>query len=215
MRWSNLSAPAADDDSLLDRAAPAAPPLPLALPGATVRTFDTPAFRGMTFYEVRAKSIINRVPSASRVPFEWTINPYRGCSHACSYCLAGDTPVLMADGSTRPMAELRPGDAVLGTMGAGPHRRYVPTTVLDHWTTSRPAYRVTLADGTRLVGSGAHRFLTDRGWRHISPAEPGLPALAVGDRMSGVGRFADPPKESTDYKTGYLCGLIRGDAGAA
>ncbi|MEV4636121.1 intein-containing Rv2578c family radical SAM protein [Actinoplanes sp. NPDC049548] len=210
MRWSHLSAPA----SLLD-AAPAASPLPLALPGATVRTFDTPGFAGITFYEVRAKSIINRVPGASRVPFEWTINPYRGCSHACSYCLSGDTPILMADGSTRPLSQLQAGDAVLGTMGAGPHRRYVPTTVLDHWSTSKAAFRVTLADGTRIVASGDHRFLTERGWRHVSPAEPGLPALAVGDRMSGIGHFADPPKESPDYKTGYLCGLIRGDAGAA
>ncbi|NJC69366.1 radical SAM protein [Planosporangium thailandense] len=42
----------------------------------------------MTFYEVRAKSIINRVPGTSRVPFEWTVNPYRGCSHACNYCYA-------------------------------------------------------------------------------------------------------------------------------
>ena len=213
MRWSHLSAEA--DSSLLDRAAPAAPPLPLALPGATVRRFDTPAFRGMTFYEVRAKSVINRVPGASRVPFEWTINPYRGCSHACSYCLAGDTPVLMADGSTRPIADLRPGDAVLGTMGAGPHRRYVPTTVLDHWSTSKPAWRVTLADGTRIVSGGEHRFLTDRGWRHVSPARAECPALAVGDRLPGVGRFADPPKETPDYQAGFLCGLIRGDGGRA
>ncbi len=213
MRWSHLSEPT-DDASLAD-AAPAASPLPLALPGATVRTFDTPGFAGMTFYEVRAKSIINRVPGSSRVPFQWTLNPYRGCSHACSYCLGGDTPILLADGSTRPLSQLRAGDAVLGTAGAGRHRRYVSTTVLDHWATSKPAHRVTLADGTRLVASGDHRFLTDRGWRHVSPAEPGLPALAVGDRMSGVGHFADPPKEAADYRTGYLCGLIRGDAGAA
>jgi DNA repair photolyase len=212
MRWSNLSAPAADDDSLLDRAAPAAPPLPLALPGATVRTFDTPGFAGMTFYEVRSKSIINRVPGASRVPFEWTINPYRGCSHACAYCLSGDTPILMADGSTRPLAQLQPGDAVMGTMGAGPHRRYVATTVLDHWSTSKVAFRVTLADGTRLVASGDHRFLTTRGWRHVSPAEPWQPALAIGDLMYGVGHFAEPPKESPDYQAGFLCGLVRGDA---
>jgi DNA repair photolyase len=213
MRWSHLSAPAGDD-SLPDRAAPAAPPLPLALPGATVRTFDTPGFAGMTFYEIRAKSLINRVPGASRVPFEWTVNPYRGCSHACSYCLSGDTPILLADGSTRPLSEVQVGDAVLGTMGAGPHRRYVPTTVLAHWSTTKPAFRVTLADGTRLVSSGDHRFLTDRGWRHVSPAEAGLPALAVGDRLSGVGRFADAPKESPDYRAGYLCGLVRGDAGS-
>ncbi|MEU4560016.1 intein-containing Rv2578c family radical SAM protein [Actinoplanes sp. NPDC023936] len=211
MRWSHLSAPP-DDESLLSRAAPAAPPLPLALPGATVRTFDTPGFAGMTFYEVRAKSLINRVPGQSRVPFEWTVNPYRGCSHACTYCLAGDTPILLADGSTRPLAQIRPGDAVMGTMGAGPHRRYVPTTVLDHWATSKPAFRVTLSDGTRLVSSGDHRFLTDRGWRHVSPTEAHLPALAVGDLMFGVGRFAEPPKESPDYQTGFLCGLVRGDA---
>ncbi|MFI5932740.1 intein-containing Rv2578c family radical SAM protein [Actinoplanes sp. NPDC051494] len=212
MRWSHLSA-SPDDASLLD-AAPVASPLPLALPGATVRTFDTPGFAGMTFYEIRSKSIINRVPGASRVPFQWTINPYRGCSHACSYCLGGDTPILLADGSTRPLSQLQVGDAVLGTVGAGPLRRYAATTVLDHWTTSKPAFRVTLADGTRLVASGDHRFLTDRGWRHVSPAEPHLPALAVGDRMSGVGHFADPPKESPDYRAGFLCGLIRGDAGA-
>ncbi|MBL7254720.1 intein-containing Rv2578c family radical SAM protein [Paractinoplanes lichenicola] len=212
MRWSNLSAPS-DGGSLLDRAAPAAPPLPLALPGAAVRTFDTPGFAGMTFYEIQAKSLINRVPGASRVPFEWTINPYRGCSHACAYCLSGDTPILMADGTTRRLADLRKGDAIMGTMGAGSTRRYVPTTVLDQWSTTKAAFRVTLADGTRLVSSGDHRFLTDRGWRHVSPAEPHQPALAVGDLMFGVGHFAEPPKESPDYRAGFLCGLIRGDAG--
>jgi len=50
---------------------------------AVARTFDTPGFRGITFYEVHAKTIINKVPEASRMPFRWTINPYRGCSHAC------------------------------------------------------------------------------------------------------------------------------------
>ncbi len=49
------------------------------------RTFDTPEFRGITFHEVRARTIINRVPGASRMPFEWTVNPYRGCSHACGH----------------------------------------------------------------------------------------------------------------------------------
>ncbi|MGW0431459.1 Rv2578c family radical SAM protein [Micromonospora sp. NPDC003197] len=89
MRWDNLSAP--HDQGVPEEAAPAAPPLPLALPGAVARTFDTPGFAGMTFYEIRAKSIINRVPGTSRVPFQWTINPYRGCSHACVYCFARNT----------------------------------------------------------------------------------------------------------------------------
>jgi len=71
----------------------AGPPGEAALFGREVagRTFDTPGFRGMTFYEIHARSIINRVPQASRVPFSWTINPYRGCGHGCVYCFARKT----------------------------------------------------------------------------------------------------------------------------
>src|ERR671922_1855723 len=58
------------------------------------RTFDTPHFRGIEFIEVEAKSIINHVPG-DYLPFNWTINPYRGCSHACSYCFARVTHTYM------------------------------------------------------------------------------------------------------------------------
>ena len=57
-------------------------------------TFDTPAFRGITFIESEAKSILNHVPG-NYLPFNWTINPYRGCSHACSYCFARSTHTYM------------------------------------------------------------------------------------------------------------------------
>jgi DNA repair photolyase len=62
--------------------------LPLA---GLVRSVTTPDFAGITFHEVTAKSVLNRVPAGSRMPFEWTINPYRGCSHACVYCFARKT----------------------------------------------------------------------------------------------------------------------------
>jgi DNA repair photolyase len=65
--------------------------LPLLPRGAVTRTFDTPEFRGITFHEVTARSALNKVPEASRVPFRWTVNPYRGCSHACLYCFARKT----------------------------------------------------------------------------------------------------------------------------
>jgi DNA repair photolyase len=92
VRWENLEIGRLGPDPQGARAGGVpAVALPLALPDAVVRTFDTPGFAGMTLYEVRAKSIINRVPGASRVPFEWTVNPYRGCSHACVYCFARRT----------------------------------------------------------------------------------------------------------------------------
>ena len=56
------------------------------LPGlgeSTVRTFDAPEALGVRFHEVEARSGLNRVPKQSRMPFRWTINPYRGCTHAC------------------------------------------------------------------------------------------------------------------------------------
>lgn len=58
------------------------------------RTFDTPHFRGIEFIEVEAKSIINKVPG-NYLPFNWTINPYRGCTHACSFCFARVTHTYM------------------------------------------------------------------------------------------------------------------------
>jgi DNA repair photolyase len=65
------------------------------LPGysdpAVVRRFDAPEAMGIDFYEVRAKSALNRVPDKSFVPFRWTINPYRGCSHGCIFCFARPT----------------------------------------------------------------------------------------------------------------------------
>jgi DNA repair photolyase len=65
------------------------------LPGyrdqAVVRRFDAPEALATRFYEVRARSIVNRVPDRSRMPFRWTINPYRGCTHACVYCFARPT----------------------------------------------------------------------------------------------------------------------------
>jgi DNA repair photolyase len=55
--------------------------------GTVVRTFDAPEAMGINFHEVRARSALNHVPGG-RYGFSWTINPFRGCSHACSYCFA-------------------------------------------------------------------------------------------------------------------------------
>jgi DNA repair photolyase len=85
MRWDTLR--------LTDEDAPPAlgGNVPLLPRGAVTRQFDTPEFRGITFHEVTARSALNKVPEASKMPFRWTINPYRGCSHGCVYCFARDT----------------------------------------------------------------------------------------------------------------------------
>jgi DNA repair photolyase len=227
MRWDHLRLddPPLDDhprSAVADAEHGALPParhrdtaLPLIERGAVARTFDTPGFRGMTFYEVQAKSVVNRVPEASRMSFRWTINPYRGCQHACTYCLQGETPILMADGRTKPLAEVRVGDEIYGTVRDGFYRRYAITTVSAHWSTVKPGYRVILADGTQLIGSGDHRFLTERGWKHVTGTEHcgplQRPHLTVNNKLMGTGGFAEPPKNTAAYQRGYLCGMIRGD----
>lgn len=56
-----------------------------------LRSVRAPEFAGMTFHEIMAKSALNKVPPTSSMPFRWTVNPYRGCSHACVYCYARST----------------------------------------------------------------------------------------------------------------------------
>jgi DNA repair photolyase len=202
VRWDNLKIDAEEARSLPGYREP-----------ATIRTFDAPEALDTRFYEVRAKSALNKVPNSSRMPFRWTINPYRGCAHACLYCIWGTTPVLMGDGRTKPIAEIRPGDLVYGTVRRGRYRRYWVTEVLDHWSTIEPAYRITLEDGTELVASGDHRFLTTRGWKHAANNASGRDRahLTLNDKLIGTGAFSEQPEHWLDYRRGYLCGLIRGD----
>ena len=83
MRWDGQKVDAGEGDAL--------PGLDLrTLPGL-VRSVRTPDFAGVTFHEVLSRTALNRVPDASAVPFRWTVNPMRGCLHACTYCFARGT----------------------------------------------------------------------------------------------------------------------------
>lgn len=80
VRWANLTLEGEEQHRLPGYRDPAA-----------VRRFDAPEALDTRFYEVHARSVLNRVPERSRMPFRWTVNPYRGCSHACKYCFARPT----------------------------------------------------------------------------------------------------------------------------
>ena len=84
MRWDGQTLQACDAAALPTLQTPGG------IPGL-VRTVTTPEFAGIRFHEVLAKSVLNRVPSRSGMPFPWTINTFRGCSHACVYCFARGT----------------------------------------------------------------------------------------------------------------------------
>lgn len=204
MRWEALSTKVGDADALLPATS---------IPGL-LRTVTTPEFAGVRFHEVRARSALNEVPASSSMPFRWTVNPYRGCLHQCVYCMSGDTLVLMADGTTRRLADVRAGDRVYGTVVRGRYRRFVTTEVLAHWSTVEQAFEVLLEDGARLVASRDHRFLTRRGWKYVTGDGSGRgrrPHLTTNDEMLGLGRFVESEKASPDYRRGYLTGMIRDD----
>ena len=183
----------------------------LAVDELTRPVYGSGRMSGLEFLHVAAKRILNPVPASSRMPFRWTINVYRGCSHACVYCLAGDTPILMADGRTKPLADMQVGDRVYGTEPRGSHRHYVPTEVLAHWRTCKPAYRVTLEDETTIVASGDHRLLTSHGWVRVAAKDhqQQLGYLQADDELIGVGHLTDSPHDDPEYRCGYLTGMIR------
>ena len=174
---------------------------------------DVPDSVPTTLEADRAREVISTNDSPD-IPFDLSINPYRGCAHGCVYCASGDTPVLTADGSTRDLSRLRVGDAIYGTAREGQYRKYVKTFVLARWCVIKPAYRITLEDATRLTVGADHRFLTEEGWKFITGANCGRlkrPHLTLRNKLMGTGACAAAVDKDADYRAGYLCGLIRGD----
>ena len=124
--------------------------------------------------------------------------------HACVYCAgarhAGPAGRRPHAGDRRPP---RRAIEIYGTEREGRYRRFVKTEVLAHWSTVKPAYRVTLEDGTELVASGDHRFLSRRGWKHVTGTEHGrraAPHLTL-ERPPGRRRAGSPLRRSRTLTT--------------
>jgi DNA repair photolyase len=152
------------------------------------------------------------------IPFDVSLNPYRGCEHGCSYCLSPDTRITLANGQSRRLAQIGVGDQVLGTELGPRYRHLVATEVRDVWGTRRRAFRVELDDGTVLVASGDHRFLTHRGWKHVVGAQQGAarrPHLTPRDVLMGVGGQSALAAEAPDEGGGANLGTALKQVGGA
>lgn len=168
------------------------PPNPWA--SSHVEYLEEPPEAELEVHEEHARSILAENDSPD-IGFRWSLNPYRGCFHACAYCLDGDTPILMADGRTRAIRDVRVGDLVFGTIECGDGvRDLVRTRVSAHWSTEKPGVRLMLANGAHLVASEDHRLLTVDGWSHVGQLVPGESRLVgpVGGRPGLVVRDVEP-----------------------
>lgn len=141
-------------------------------------------------------------------------NVYRGCDHACVYCLTGDTLILKANMSTVALADVQVGDVLLGVAKLGTGRanknKFVESTVLHKWITRKPVYRITLANGMTARCSDDHRWLTDRGWKFVTGAMSGpdqRPYLTTNNSIRTVCDSVDTPSVTDDYMRGFLAGI--------
>lgn len=134
-----------------------------ALPGLTraglVRTVRTPEFDGITFHEVLCKSALNKMPESSTLPFRWTINPMRGCTHACRYCFArGSHEYLELDAGRDFDAEIVVKTNVAAVLRRELGRRSWRREAVALGTNTDPYQR---AEGRYRLMPGIIRALTD------------------------------------------------------
>lgn len=143
-------------------------------------------------------------------------NPYRGCAHKCSYCLDGNTLIQMADGSTKKLSHVQVGDCVIGIefahKGKAWGTRVTSTSVLAKIKSHKQAYKITTADGTQVICSADHRWLTERGWKYTLEGDERRPHLTTGNSIRTLCFATETPEETEMYRRGYLAGMIRGDA---
>ncbi len=141
----------------------------------------------------------------------------RGCPFKCNFCVSGETLILMADGSSVPIEGVSVGDKIIGvkTDSQTGRLKYCETKVRDKWQTTKPAVRITMENGTKLICSPDHRWLTaSRGWKYTTGAMGGpkqRPYLTTNSKMRGMGCLNITPVITDNYKKGYLAGMIEGD----
>jgi DNA repair photolyase len=182
MRWAGqeISNSAADD--------------PAALPGLDrlqnlVRSVRTPEFAGITFHEVLAKSALNQVPKAAGLPFNWTVNPYRGCSHGCVYCFARNTHTYLDldagnDFDRQIIVKINVADVLARELrrSTWTHEPVALGTNTDPYQRAEGRYRLMPGIIAALAGSGTPFSILTKG----TTARRDLPLLGVASQAVPV-----------------------------
>lgn len=132
-------------------------------------------------------------------------------------CLAPETRVATTDLRWVPVGSLEVGDSILGfddDPPAGQRRRWREASVINTGRAMLPCSRVTLADGTSIVASDEHPWLTSRRWngtywrktKHLMSSRPGWDIAPA-----KVQKFLEPWDTLTTYDAGYLAGMYDGE----
>ncbi len=158
------------------------------------------------FYRDASRSVLAENDSPD-LGFRFSLNPYRGCEHGCTYCLEPTTPILHADMTWRPIGAVRVGDELAGFdehPAPGQTRKFRRATVEAIWWSRRPTVRL-VTDHADVTTTAEHRWLQARDCRWSATRQ-----LHAGRTLR---RLAVQPTEldDTDYRVGYIAGLSLGD----
>ncbi|HET9303581.1 MAG TPA: Rv2578c family radical SAM protein [Propionibacteriaceae bacterium] len=166
----------------------------VALPGLDrlhnlVHSVRTPEFAGITFHEVLAKSALNKVPKAAGLPFNWTVNPYRGCSHGCVYCFARNTHTYLDldagdDFDRQIIVKINVGDVLARELRrpSWSHEPVALGTNTDPYQRAEGRYRLMPGVIAALTGSGTPFSILTKG----TTARRDLPLLTVASKAVPV-----------------------------
>jgi len=148
--------------------------------------------------------------------FQW--NVFCGCEFNCRYCLDPNTLILMRDLSEKRIKDLIIGDKIVGIEERENLAPIVTEAiVLSKWITRRKSFKIELEDGTSLICSASHRWLTNRGWKYTIGSMSGKnkrPYLTLNNKIRKIYDINDKfihLEETKSYKKGYLSGMIYGD----
>jgi DNA repair photolyase len=154
-----------------------------------VRSVRTPEFAGITFHEVLAKSALNHVPKAAGLPFNWTVNPYRGCSHGCVYCFARNTHTYLdldagEDFDRQIIVKINIGDVLARELrrSTWTHEPVALGTNTDPYQRAEGRYRLMPDIIAALAGSGTPFSILTKG----TTARRDLPLLSVASGVVSV-----------------------------